>query len=305
MLCTRAFLIAFALLSITISISSGQASRVSAPEHREQHGTCATMIESPFGSVFIIDSRITEIKGETVIGHHPGCKVKLARPAILIAGVGITDTSGDQKHWNSLDEAAKALEQLPQFPSKSDLESWGGMWAETLIRHYRSVGYKPGIGVVSEILLLTNIEKLPFFERVTTTWDGSSFKWRVFRDRDIIPSQATLQYSGACRDFVTHYDFDNNQMPPTFASTLHEQERFDALAIQRIKATTLPELVKVAIGLESVLADKDLRIEGENGVIAAPFAIAELPATAIEWTTAFNSECSDQPKVVPSAGIPR
>ena len=126
------------VLIASVSVSGAQAP--SQPEiHRlDKHGTCATAIVAPFGAAFIIDSRITASDRDGhVVSQYPGCKVLLARPTILLAGVGVEDTTGRAGHWNSLDEAAAALKRLPENPTKEQLTKWSDDWGRSLWNHYR------------------------------------------------------------------------------------------------------------------------------------------------------------------------
>jgi hypothetical protein len=81
------------------------------------------------GAAFIIDSRITETDANGHVSQHPGCKVLLARPTILLAGVGIEDITGRAGHWNSLVEASAALKKLPATPTADQLNQWSADWA--------------------------------------------------------------------------------------------------------------------------------------------------------------------------------
>lgn len=110
-------------------------------------GTCATIIEGPIGTAFVIDSRITETLGDKVTRQYPGCKVLLARPTILLAGVGLEDTTGSAGRWNSLDEAARLLQTLPENPTEKEFQQWGADWGHTLSMHFRlSKEAKPARG---------------------------------------------------------------------------------------------------------------------------------------------------------------
>src|ERR1700760_4988400 len=57
----------------------------------ETHGTCATVEATDSKMAFIIDSRMSRISENKLIGFQEGCKVALVRPTVLIAATGVED----------------------------------------------------------------------------------------------------------------------------------------------------------------------------------------------------------------------
>ena len=114
-------------LVTVLSVSEAQAPLQREDAHVDEYGTCATTIIAPFGAAFIIDSRVTDTTADgKIVGQHTGCKALLARPSILLAGVRLSDTTGNSGHWNALDEAAAALQRLPENPTEAQLAyEWG------------------------------------------------------------------------------------------------------------------------------------------------------------------------------------
>jgi hypothetical protein len=134
-------------LMAAASVNNAQLAAASSPKELYSHGTCSTTILAPFGAAFIIDSRITQTdQNGTVVSQFEGCKALLGRPTILLAGVGLEDSSGVAGHWNSLDQAAEALKRLPENPSEEQLNQWGDEWAQSLWRHFRESGLLPRPG---------------------------------------------------------------------------------------------------------------------------------------------------------------
>ena len=260
----------------------------------EKHGTCATTIVAPFGAAFIIDSRLTETLGDQIVSQHPGCKVLLARPSILLAGVGVEDTTGRAGHWNSLDEASNGLKKLPENPTKAQLDQWASAWGTTLENHYRQAREKPNAPAfpLSEMLLVTRVGNEFYFKRAGVEWDGVMFKITIAGQvlDETIPQ---VEFAGLCRKWVGHDDGDGHLIPPQ-DRTHGDDQRMRWYERRRAEAKTVDDLRSAALGLESVLTDMDERLEGKQAGIAPPYANAEWAAEDKGWTTHFNAECESK-----------
>ncbi len=152
----------FTVLLSLIASMDGQNTSSAKNSTLESHGTCATVVLGKPGIAFVIDSKVTETSGGLLVGQHTGCKVLLPRPTILIAGIGVEDTTSNVGHWNSLDSASVALKDLPEVPTAAQIDHRGANWAQTLISHFRGGSETPPlVGVVSEVLLITKLESSP------------------------------------------------------------------------------------------------------------------------------------------------
>ena len=174
----------------------------------------------PLGPLFIIDSRITASDRDGhVVSQYPGCKVLLARPTILLAGVGVEDTTGRAGHWNSLDEAAAALKRLPENPTKEQLTKWSDDWGRSLWNHYRQGGETPASPStipISELLLITGVGKEFYVHRTGVVWNGVGFETTFTAGEKIQTPQ--VEYSGLCRQFTGHRDWQNHPIPAAYRS---------------------------------------------------------------------------------------
>ena len=285
-----------ALLFTALSCRSQQAPNTPLPFF--QHGTCAVAAFGAPGMAFIVDSRVTLMRGDEVKDQFPGCKVRLARPTILVAGTGLADTTGRAGHWNSLDSAASALKALPDTPTADDIDVWGLNWARSLAAHFAQETEKPQLGVVSEVLLLTRIDGRPWFSRMTVLWDGANF---IPENHGGPMDGPNLQYSGLCRKFVRHRDTYENLLPRNYGNN-QEAERMDYWGSKKDDAKTVGDLAFVARELELMSTSIDERYEHERAVIAGPYATAEWANGAEGWTVAFNEEC--HPQNVPLVSAP-
>ena len=249
-----------------------QASRDDSRSRLDKHGTCATTIIAPFGAAFIIDSRLTETQGGQIVSQHPGCKVLLARPTILLAGVGVEDTTGRAGHWNSLDQASNALKGLPESPTAAQLDQWALEWGATLRKHYRDGGDPPNAPAfpLSEVLLVTRIGSEFYFKRAGVDWDGDRFITTI-QGQPLDNTIPLVAYAGLCRQFVGHEDESGDRVPPRYR-TPGERQRIDHYGQRKNEAKTVDDLSSAALGLESVLTDIDVRLEGEHSAIAPPYA---------------------------------
>jgi hypothetical protein len=277
------------------------------------HGTCATTVMAPFGAAFIIDNRITQSnENGVIVSQSEGCKVILGRPTILLAGVGLEDTTGISGHWNSLDEAVKALEHLPENPTEEQLDRWGYDWGQSLWQHFRDAGQIPPIDKkVSEILLITKIGNEPYFHRTTVMWSGSKFGVSI-AGQNLNKQHPYVSYSGACRDFVNHSSDEGMSMVEAKYRNFLEQQEMSEIGTTMKAATTVDQLATAAYGLENVLTQIDIRLEGDRAVIAPPYATAEWNEGSNGWTTHFNSKCnlvsppkttSTEPKTAPDEAM--
>jgi hypothetical protein len=260
----------------------------------DKYGTCATTVLAPSGVAFIIDSRVTEIRNDQIVSQHPGCKVLLARPTILLAGVGLEDTTGRADHWNSLDEAAAALKRLPENPTEDQLNRWSMEWGQTLVDHYRRWGetLPPASGLpLSEVLLITRIGNEFYLKRTGVVFNDGRFT-RLLEGQLLDKTHPQVEYAGACRQFAVHSDYlGHNGLPPMFPRSRVEEGRLAYWGNRKMNAKTVDDLAAAAYGFESIWTAMDERLEGEHAVIAPPYASAELGEDDKEWHTMFNAEC--------------
>jgi hypothetical protein len=294
------------LLFANAFVGNTQAKSGSIPKELFSHGTCATAILSPFGAAFIIDSRITTTdQNGALVSQSEGCKVLLPRPKILIAGVGLEDTTGNYGHWNSLDEAQKALSLLPQDPTEQQLNNWSSKWGFSLVNHFRAQGSAPSHPQkVSEMILITKIGDEPYYRRTTVEWDGSDFHVWV-SGQNLEKQNPYILYSGACREFVVHAsDEGGDALIPAKYRTFWEEQKLNEIGARAKSATTTEALVAGAYGLEDELTQIDDRVEGERAVIAPPYATAEWREGAAGWTTHFNEKCDFLDRVDGEVPIP-
>ena len=278
------------------------------------HGTCATALLGPIGAAFIIDSRITVTQttpdGKEAVSHHEGCKVVLAKPTILIAGIGLEYDQNQLGNWKILDEAKKALSSLPEHFSERDLDTWGTAWATTLRNHYRFANKVPSPAlcpmtskdnpcVVAETLLITRVDEQPYLRRTAVAWDGQLFQYWI-DGQDIDKLHPYLNYSGSCRAFVTH-DSGHGYSIPARYRTVAEREEMDEIAIKARSGTTAQDLATAVLGLEEVLNRIDIRVYGngdeDRALVAPPYATAQWMQGEKEWTTQFNPACSPKPAI--------
>jgi hypothetical protein len=256
-------------------------------------GTCATAALAPSGATaFIIDSRITWLDPNGAIASQSeSCKVRLPRPTILIAGVGISYASNVTGRWYTLDEATRALVNLPEHPSERDLDLWGAAWGTTLLRHYRLANEKPpGPGEVAEMLLVTKVNGVPYYRRTTVIWDGQKFELSI-AGQQIDKSDLYFEYSGKCRDFVNH-DNGEGGLTESKYRTPSEHDEMNEIAYKAREGATAHDLAIGILGLEQILTRIDERLEGDKAVIAPPYATAEWEKDADGWTTHFNPACT-------------
>ena len=164
-------------MTMVVATVEAQVSQKASPKNAYSYGTCATTVLAPFGAAFIVDSRITKKERDgNIVDQFEGCKVRLLRPTILIAAVGLEDAPGVAGLWNSLDQAVEALKTLPENPTEQQLNEWGTQWGNSLLHHFRDGGETPPPGEkVAETLLITKIGNEPYYRRTTVTYDGSKF----------------------------------------------------------------------------------------------------------------------------------
>lgn len=281
------------LLCAAIALIPLTQKRASAQQINKQ-GTCAVTAMAPFGIAFAIDSRVTETNRDgTIISQYEGCKLLLARPTILIAGIGLEDTSGIAGHWNSLDEAAKALQSLPPNPSASEVNSWSKNWANTLIRHFRNGHETPHrVGEVADILFLTKLDGKPFHQRTIVTWDGHKFI-QLTDGNFLDQSRPGFHYAGACRSFVNTNDGEGGRLRPAFQRTPVEHARFEHWGHRKDLAKSVDDLADAVYGIMKVSTDMDVRIEGSRAVIGPPYAYAQWGDNAQSWTVDLNERCKE------------
>lgn len=281
-------------LAVTTTLIHAQANGVNTK--LEQHGTCSVTASAPFGMAFIIDSRVTQTDSEGhIVSQSPGCKVLLARPTVLLAGIGLEDTTGRAGHWNSLDAASAALKTLPENPTVAQLDDWSDRWATTLWNHFRQGGETPiMLGELADIILITKIGDEPYYRRTNVNWDGTHFDERV-DPQDLDRSKPYVRYAGACRDFVTVFvappEGKGHFQTSRVKHTSQEQQRLDLWGFRKTSAQSVSDLATSIYGLESVLTDIDTRLHGDRAVIAPPYATADWPEDEKGWRTQFNAEC--------------
>jgi hypothetical protein len=274
------------------SLALGQTNAVLKEQAVESHGTCAAAVVAPFGEALVIDSRLTFTdKNDVVLRQEEGCKIRLASPTILLAGVGLEDTTGRAGKWNSLDSATDALRTLSNHPTEAQLDKWGTDWMNSLIRHFRSVGDTPGErGVVAEMLLLTKVDGSPYFRRTTVEWDGAKFDGWI--DGQVKDKEANdVEYSGACRSFMNHTGHDGTLVHRTVQLTIEESIRLDEIGKRKMEAKTTNDLADAAYSYALLLTDVDTRLEGDKAVIAAPYAHAQWSENQTGWTVHLNPKC--------------
>lgn len=228
--------------------------------------------------------------------QYEGCKVRLSRPTILLAGVGLEDDTDaeHESHWNSLVEADRALNLLPDNPSESDLDAWGWRWGQTLLRHYSLLKPPSKPQIMAELLLLTKISGKPYYRRTDVDWDGT--RLTVSRGgQQIDQSRPYLEYSGVCRDFVTHSSFEGGSLVKGKYVNPVEKHAMDVIG-RRVKkeGTSTEDLVYAAENLEEWLVRVDERVEGPHATIAPPFATAEWPEGSSQWKVHLNPACGQE-----------
>lgn len=293
----------FCLISMVLPTCSGQTIIKNNGRRSQSHGTCATSLISPFGAALVIDSRLTTEDAKTgeFISHKEGCKLLLARPTVLLAGIGLEDTTGNAGHWNSLDQASKFLATLADNPTEQQLNTWSDAWFRSLVKHYRSARETPPTtGKLAEMLLLTKVNGEPYFRRTTVEWDGTRFDGWV-EGQDIDKTHTNIQYAGSCREFMVHNDNNKSLLPPRWPHTPLEEQRLDAIAQRKQAATTVAELEHIAFSYELVLNAEDRRLEGEErSGIAPPYATAEWYEGDAGWTVDLNPACKPSSPVAAS-----
>ena len=257
-----------------------------------EHGTCAITSTAPFGVAFIVDSRITMSDDDgRFVSQKTGCKVLLARPTILLAGVGLVDTSGFAGHWNSLDAASEELKSLPMNPTILQLNDWSYAWGQTLVKHFRDGKQTPRVkGEVADILLVTKIDGKPYYRRAGVEWNGTKFI-RFIEGQVVDPNLPALHYAGSCRYFARVNDGSGHMLPIRVKRIPGEQTRFEYYGKRQATAKSVGDLADVVFGIESVSTDIDTRLEGKQAVIAPPYSTAQWPEEANGWQTNFNAEC--------------
>ena len=266
-------LIILVILAVMASVASCQ---TDAAKETYSHGTCATAVMAPFGAAFIIDSRLTLTDANgAIISKVEGCKVRLARPTILLAGVGLENLTRNSGRWNSLDQAEKMLKLLPENPTEEQLNQWGEEWGRSLRDHFtdgREIPLSPG--PVAEVLLVTKIGNEPYYRRTTVYWTGDLFRY-VIAGQDTDKTHPYVRYSGACRNFVVHSDEVHHVQVPGVARNIREESAMRQIEDRMRGATTVAELMTAAAGLEDVLTKIDTRLQGKRAVTAPPYATAE------------------------------
>lgn len=279
------------LILLTASIAICQQKSPSSAAIKETHGTCATTAFAPFGIAFIIDSRLTNLDAQgKLVSQDTGCKVRLARPTILLAGIGLEATSNQAGRWNSLDAAATALKQLPDNPTEDQLDQWSFNWGQTLAEHFQKAREIPSdTGTISEMLLITRVGTEFYFKRAGVVWDGHKFFGSIesqVRDKQI----PQVEYAGACRAFVSH-SIDQGFVPPRYSLPTPLNKRLQIWGHKKAEATTVNDLVRAVYGLETVFADNAKISDPDHPVIAPPYATAEWAVGDPGWSVNFNAEC--------------
>ena len=254
-----------------------------------KHGTCASVALNNTEIAFVIDSRITTMSGTQVVKQEEGCKVALLRPTILVAATGIEDALLNGRSWNSLDEARRYLQTLPEDPTSEQLYDWAERWSQSMWAHFRHAGTTPSVvGDVAQLLLITKIKGESYVFRPSVTWDGSFFGTTVTEIKG--PAGPLTQYSGLCRGFVTTHD-QYGAHPRAIPVTDDELEVMDRIGSKRMRAQNLEDLKAVAMSFEIQFTAMDERREGNFASIAGPYATAEWDATSASWKTSFNPKC--------------
>lgn len=282
-----------------------QTASTSEPIAAYSHGTCATTALAPFGAAFIVDSRITmtDATGK-IISQGEGCKVVLARPTILLVGVGLEDTTNILGRWNTLDQASAALGSLKGSPTEEDLNQWGKEWAQTLWQHFRQAGQVPNqVGKLSEVLLITKINDAPYYRRTTVTWDGDKFGMTI-SGQTLDKSKPYVTYSGSCREFVVHGDDKGGSLVPAKYRNWLEEARMHAIGKGITEAASVDELASAVRALEEELTQIDTRLEGDRATIAPPYAMARWNENGTGWVTDFNPGCNSNSSAPRSAPKP-
>ncbi|WP_353068435.1 hypothetical protein RBB75_13940 [Tunturibacter empetritectus] len=255
-----------------------------------EHGTCAVGVFTDKKMAFVIDSRMTLTSNGKYLGHKEGCKVVLARPKVLLAATGVEDSIYDVNHWNALEQAQAAMKLLPENPTYDQLDAWGLQWAQTMWGHYRNSGAKPDYtGVVSQLFVMTKIDGQTYVLKPTVTWDGVRFGFTsIFA---AVSPEASTQYSGVCRKFVTTHD-QAGAHPREIPVTAEELREMNAIGDDRVRAQTIGELTDVATRFELKFTAIDERLEGDYASIGAPYSTASWDEGALTWKTKFNPACS-------------
>jgi hypothetical protein len=192
------------------------------------------------------------------------------------------------------------MKKLPENPTKVQLDQWALEWGQTLVHHYRQAGEAPGAPAfpLSEVLLVTRVGNEFYFNRAGVAWDGTSFT-RTTAEPEPNETSRTWLTRGFAAKFVGHSDGMGNWIPPQ-GRTPGEVRRMDHYGRRKVEAKTVDDLRAAARGLESVLTDIDVRLEGEHAVIAPPYATAEWYEGTQRWTTQFNSECEPSTGALPA-----
>jgi len=288
-------------LCIVISVIEAQTPSKLNDVGIDHYGTCATTIIAPFGASFIVDSRVTDVIGNRIVGQHRGCKVLLARPSVLLVGVGLNDTTGRGGHWNALDAAAVAVNTLPENPSEAQIDQLAPAWAQTLIRHFRQgaedLTALPQLVPLSELLLITRVGDTFYFKRTRVEWDGVQFHWTL-EGQVLDKSVPQVEYAGLCRRFVSHDDGKGGWHNPEYRTPLEDQ-RMGYWGRRKSDAKTADDLRAVALGLEMTLTDIDVRLQGKAAAIGPPYATAEWAEGDKGWTTHFDAACESNPRTPP------
>ena len=278
--------------TLLIPLAASSQSTLSTSKRVLRYGTCATTVLAPFGAAFVIDSRITEKdQSGNITSQFEGCKVRLPKPTILIAGVGWEDVSFGDEHWNSLVEGEKAAKQLSDLPTEEELNSWSYRWSRTLLRHFEHSPPPSRPGKISEMLLITKVDGQPYYRRTTVEWDGKQFHAYV-EGQQIERTRPYLAYSGLCRDFVVHSSDEGGFLISAKYRNQEEQAEMRGIGDRlKISGKSVVDLSVAALRLEDVLTQIDLRLEGSVAEIAPPFATAEWSETGTGWTAHFNPAC--------------
>jgi hypothetical protein len=105
------------LLQVLVASSFGQTLPTTNPTPLELHGTCATSLIAPFGAAVVVDSRVTGTNSDgAIVSQKEGCKMLLARPTILLVGVGLADTTGQAGRWKFARPSVASLERFAGQP---------------------------------------------------------------------------------------------------------------------------------------------------------------------------------------------
>ena len=136
---------------------------------------------------------------------------------------------------------------------------------------------------------MTKVDVVPIFSRSTVWWDGNEFT--KYREQVGGVSGIQYNYSGFCREFTVHRDYETKALLPARHRTKKEAVALDEVGKDTRDARNLQGLIDGLTKLEKIFTDIDVRVERDSAEIGPPYSVAWWKKGDPGWTVDYNQAC--------------